>query len=60
MQLQWGNEKKIIEEIRSLKLQLEELKTEEIRYEREGNLARAAEIKHGKGIRRQGRAGDRP
>jgi len=48
MQLQWQNEKNIISEIRSLKQQLEELKAEEIRYEREGDLARAAEIKHGK------------
>ena len=47
MQLQWQNEKKIIEEIRSLKQRLEELNIEETRYEREGNLARAAEVKHG-------------
>ncbi len=48
MQLQWQNEKNIISEIRSLKQQLEELKADEIRYEREGDLAKAAEIKHGK------------
>ncbi len=47
MQLQWQNEKKIIEEIRALKQRLEELKLEEIRYEREGNLTKAAEVKHG-------------
>ncbi len=47
MQLQWQNEKKIIEEIRALKQKLEELNIEETRYEREGNLAKAAEIKHG-------------
>jgi len=47
MQLQWQNEKKIIEEIRALKQRLEELNLEEIRYEREGNLTKAAEVKHG-------------
>ena len=47
MQLQWQNEKKIIEQIRALKQSLEELKLEEIRYEREGNLTKAAEVKHG-------------
>jgi ATP-dependent Clp protease ATP-binding subunit ClpB len=48
MQLQWQNEKKVIQEIRALKQKLEELGIEEGRYEREGNLAKAAEIKHGK------------
>ncbi len=48
MRLQWQNEKKIIDEIRQLKAQLEELKIEESRYEREGDLAKAAEVKHGK------------
>ncbi len=47
MQLQWNNEKKIIEEIRALKQRLDELNIEEQRYEREGNLHKAAEIKHG-------------
>jgi len=47
MQLQWQNEKKIIEEIRALKQRLEELNLDEIRYEREGNLTKAAEVKHG-------------
>ncbi|MBN1797272.1 MAG: ATP-dependent chaperone ClpB [Spirochaetales bacterium] len=47
MQLQWQNEKDVIQEIRTLKQRLEELHIEEIRYEREGNLAKAAEIKHG-------------
>jgi len=46
-QLQWQNEKKIIDEIRELKLRLENLSMDEVRFEREGNLARAAEIKHG-------------
>jgi len=47
MQLQWRNEKNIIDEIRSFKQKIEDLKIEETKYEREGNLAKAAEIKHG-------------
>jgi ATP-dependent Clp protease ATP-binding subunit ClpB len=47
MQLQWKNEKSIIEKIRELKQQLEELKIQETQHEREGNLNKAAEIKHG-------------
>ena len=48
MKLQWKNEKGIIEEIRKIKANLEELSMEETRYEREGNLSKAAEIKHGR------------
>ena len=48
MKLQWQNEKGAIEEIRALKAELEELAIEEARCEREGNLAKAAEIKHGR------------
>ncbi len=48
MQLQWKNEKKVIEEIRSLKQKIEEYRADEVRYEREGNYAKAAEIKHGR------------
>ncbi|MCL2293530.1 MAG: ATP-dependent chaperone ClpB [Spirochaetes bacterium] len=47
MQLQWQNEKQVIDEIRNLKQKIEDLKIEETKYEREGNLAKAAEIKHG-------------
>ena len=47
MKTQWLKEKEVIEEIRDLKQRLEELGLEEIRYERDGNLAKAAEIKHG-------------
>ncbi|TVR34467.1 MAG: ATP-dependent chaperone ClpB [Spirochaetaceae bacterium] len=46
-QLQWQNEKQIIDSIRELKVRLENASIEEKRYEREGNLAKAAEIKHG-------------
>jgi ATP-dependent Clp protease ATP-binding subunit ClpB len=48
MKLQWQNEKGIIEEIRKLKASLEELSLEEARYERDGNLSKAAEMKHGR------------
>ncbi len=47
MQLQWENEKKVIGGIRALKQRIEELQIEETRHEREGNLAKAAEVKHG-------------
>ncbi|MDC7127108.1 MAG: ATP-dependent chaperone ClpB [Spirochaetales bacterium] len=47
MHLQWTNEKKVITGIRDLKAELEELRAEEVRNERDGNLQRAAEIKHG-------------
>jgi ATP-dependent Clp protease ATP-binding subunit ClpB len=45
--MQWQNEKEVIEHIRELKQQLENLSIDETRYEREGNFAKAAEIKHG-------------
>jgi ATP-dependent Clp protease ATP-binding subunit ClpB len=48
MKARWEGEKKDIQGIRELKQRIEELKIEETRYEREGDLARAAEVKHGK------------
>lgn len=48
MKLQWDNEKGRIEETRKLKEELEELNIKETQYTREGNLAKAAEIKYGK------------
>ena len=48
MKLQWENEKKRIDGNRKLKEELEHLRNEEIRYTREGNLDRAAEIKYGR------------
>ncbi len=48
MKLQWQNEKGIIDQIRKLKVSLEELTLEETRLERDGNLTKAAEIKHGR------------
>ncbi|MDR3247178.1 MAG: ATP-dependent chaperone ClpB [Treponema sp.] len=48
MKARWDTEKQDIQKIRSLKQQIEELKIEEARYEREGNLNKAAEVKHGR------------
>ena len=47
MQMQWKNEKGIIDQIRQLNQKLEDLRTQEIHFERSGDLAKAAEIKHG-------------
>ncbi len=48
MHLQWGgNERNSIAKLRETKAKLEQLKTEEQRAEREGDLAKAAQIKHG-------------
>ncbi len=47
MQLRWQNEKGVIDRIRTLKQELEQLAIEEKQQERAGDLARAAEIKHG-------------
>ena len=47
MSAQWLNEKKSIEELRSKKSKVEDLKNKEISAEREGDLATAAQIKHG-------------
>jgi ATP-dependent Clp protease ATP-binding subunit ClpB len=48
MRARWESERKDIQELRILKQQIEELKIEEARYEREGNLNKAAEIKYGR------------
>ena len=47
LHLQWQNEKAIIEKIRELNQNIEDFHRQEAQYEREGNLAGAAEIKHG-------------
>lgn len=47
MKLQWENEKGRISDSRKLKEELEKLKFEETKYTREGNLAKAAELKYG-------------
>ncbi len=47
MKARWEGEKKDIQKIRELKQRIEELKIEENRYVRDGDLSRAAEVKHG-------------
>src|SRR5271167_3457252 len=44
----WQSEKDAISKIRKLKEQIEQLKAEEQRYERAGELAKVAEIRYGK------------
>ncbi|HUH66481.1 MAG TPA: Clp protease N-terminal domain-containing protein, partial [Syntrophales bacterium] len=48
MKAHWAREKEIIKNIQAVKSKIEEMKTEEQNAEREGNLARAAEIRYGK------------
>ena len=48
MRAQWMREKELIAQIRSLQPQIEELRLEEERYKRAGNLGKAAEIHYGK------------
>jgi len=48
MKARWEREKLDIQKIREIKQRIEELKIEETRYEREGDLSKAAEVKHGK------------
>ena len=48
MKARWESEKKDIQKIREFKQQIEELKIEETRYVREGDLSKAAEVKHGR------------
>jgi len=47
LHLQWQNEKGVIDKIRDLNQQIEDSRRQEAQYERDGNLAGAAEIKHG-------------
>ncbi|MGB2627802.1 MAG: ATP-dependent chaperone ClpB [Candidatus Acidiferrum sp.] len=44
----WQSEKEAIAKVRKLKEQIEQLKAEEQRYERAGELAKVAEIRYGK------------
>jgi ATP-dependent Clp protease ATP-binding subunit ClpB len=48
MKTHWAREKEIIKNIQVIKSRIEEYKTEELTAQREGNLARAAEIRYGK------------
>ena len=47
LQIQWRNEKEAIQSIRDNKAKLEQFKQEEVKCERDGNLARAAQLRHG-------------
>jgi ATP-dependent Clp protease ATP-binding subunit ClpB len=47
MKVRWEAEKAEIAEIRSLKKKIEELNIEQTRWEREGSLSRAAELRYG-------------
>jgi ATP-dependent Clp protease ATP-binding subunit ClpB len=48
LKLHWDLEKANIQKIRSMKSEMENLKLEAERYEREGNLGKVAEIRYGK------------
>jgi len=48
MKLHWSEEKEVIKKIQTVKSDLENFKNEEQNAMREGNLARAAEIRYGK------------
>ncbi|MBP1711355.1 MAG: clpB protein [Deltaproteobacteria bacterium] len=48
MKVHWSAEKDVIKKIQQIKSQAEALKIEEANAQREGNLARAAEIRYGK------------
>jgi len=48
MKARWQNEKDIIQKIREIKEELEQLGIEEQQAEREGNLSKVAEIRYGK------------
>ncbi len=47
MRLHWSSEKEAIKEIQTIKEKMEELKTQEQTAQRDGDLARAAEIRYG-------------
>jgi len=48
MKVHWSAEKDIIKKIQQVKSQVEALKTEEVNAQRQGDLAKAAEIRYGK------------
>ena len=48
MKQHWSNEKECIRTIQAIKSKIEEYKTEELNAQREGDLARAAEIRYGR------------
>ncbi len=48
MKLHWGSEKDAIKNIQAIKGKIEQYKTEELNAQRDGDLAKAAEIRYGK------------
>jgi ATP-dependent Clp protease ATP-binding subunit ClpB len=50
MKAHWQNEKKMIQAIRTVKEQIEQLGTQEQQAERDGDLARVAELRYGRSI----------
>ena len=53
LKIHWQQEKESIEKIRSIKENLEDLKTQEQRFEREGNLEKVAQIRYGQRVELQ-------
>ena len=45
---QWTEERKVIAALRAIKARIEELRSQEMRAEREGNLEQVAEVRHGR------------
>ncbi|MBF0493775.1 MAG: AAA family ATPase [Candidatus Omnitrophica bacterium] len=58
MKAKWQNEKGIIEEIGKIKKDIDRLKNEEARAEREGNLDKVAEIRYGSIIKLENKMKD--
>jgi ATP-dependent Clp protease ATP-binding subunit ClpB len=58
MKAQWLREKEIIDQIRKMQPQLEDLRSEAERAERSGDLGKAAEIRYGKIPEGEARIGD--
>jgi ATP-dependent Clp protease ATP-binding subunit ClpB len=50
MKLHWKKEKEIIDQIRRYKEELEQVKAEEQKAEREGNLGKVAELRYGRAV----------
>ncbi|MFW5798356.1 MAG: ATP-dependent Clp protease ATP-binding subunit, partial [Planctomycetota bacterium] len=48
LRMQWENEKDLIDRVRGLRGEIDELRIEEQKHEREGNLQKVAEIRHGR------------
>src|SRR4029079_9267857 len=48
MKLRWQREKELIQSVRTLKEQIDELHVEEQKADREGNYAKVAELRYGK------------